>query len=138
MANKSLPLIKGTHLLNGLVVPWFIHQETLDKIKDFPLRSDDVWIVTYPKAGSTWTQQIVRLLRSTSEADKEKKIDDAVPWLEALPFFPGVNYEEVKADLRPRAFKSHMPYEMMPCGQVVGHHTLHHVNTSTSLETQKM
>ena len=116
MANKSLPLLNQMHLFNGLVVPDFIQQETFDKIKDLPLRSDDVWIVTYPKAGTTWTQQIVRLLRSTSKADKEKKIDDAVPWIEALPDNFGVNYEEVKTDPRPRAFKSHMPYEMMPCG----------------------
>ena len=46
------------HVLNGLVVPKFVQQEVLDKLRDLSFRDDDVWIVTYPKAGTTWTQYI--------------------------------------------------------------------------------
>ena len=57
MANSKLH--DYMHVLNGLVVPKFIKQEVLDKLKDLSLRDDDVWIVTYPKAGTTWTQYII-------------------------------------------------------------------------------
>ena len=50
--------------INGLLLPYFVRQEYLDRLKDLELYSDDVWVVTYPKCGTTWTQQIVRLVRS--------------------------------------------------------------------------
>jgi hypothetical protein len=100
------------YLLNGLVVPRFIKQDTLDKLKGLTLRDDDVWIASYPKAGTTWTQYIVHLVHNRGE-DDGKKISDAVPWIES-----GNRGTTVTADdlTPPRAFKSHMPYERMPCG----------------------
>ena len=42
------------------------------------------------------------------------KISTAVPWLEAGPRFSGnINVEKLP---RPRAFKSHYPYDIFPCG----------------------
>ena len=29
-----------------------------EKIYNFKIRPDDIWIITYPKCGSTWTQVI--------------------------------------------------------------------------------
>ena len=100
------------HALNGLVVPVFVKQEVLEKLKELKLRDDDVWIVTYPKAGTTWVQYIVHLLHNGGK-DDGAKITDAVPWLES-----GTRGTSVTADdmTPPRAFKSHMPYDRMPCG----------------------
>ena len=39
-------------------LPRFIKQETLDKLKGLALQDDDVWIASYPKAGTTWIQYI--------------------------------------------------------------------------------
>ncbi len=36
------------HTVNGLLVPAFVLQEDVDKLKDLELYPDDVWIVTYP------------------------------------------------------------------------------------------
>ena len=111
MAN--LELHENMHVLNGLVLPKFIKQEVLDKLKDLSLRDDDVWIVTYPKAGTTWTQYIVHLIHNGGK-DDGKKISDAAPWIET-----GGNRDisfSAEDMTPPRAFKSHMPYERMPCG----------------------
>ena len=35
----------------------------------FPLKLDDLFIVSFPKSGTTWTQQIVRLLRNNGTQD---------------------------------------------------------------------
>ena len=106
-----MAVIEG-HRINGLLLPYFVRQEYLDRLKDLELYPDDVWVVTYPKCGTTWTQQIVRLVRNNGVQD-DVTIDTAVPWIEAGPPENTVNIEEV---LRPRAFKSHFPYDNFPCG----------------------
>jgi hypothetical protein len=40
----EMELYDCMHVLDGLVVPKFIKQGALDKLKDLPLRDDDVWI----------------------------------------------------------------------------------------------
>ena len=114
------------HVLdNGLQVPKFVTQEEVDKLKDVELYPDDVWVVTYPKCGTTWTQQIVRLIRNKGIPD-EKKINSVVPWLEAVasPSHRDANIDSVQ---RPRAFKSHFPTTFFH----VGLPTRLHVSTSS-------
>ena len=31
-------------------------EEVIKEISQFEVRSDDIWIITYPKCGTTWTQ----------------------------------------------------------------------------------
>ena len=76
-------------------MPFFVQQETLDQLKDFQLHPDDVWVVSYPKSGTTWMQQIVRLIRNNGVQD-DIQIDRAVPWLEALPLYPDVKLDNLK------------------------------------------
>ncbi len=101
------------HTVNGLSVPKFILQEEMDKLKNFVLYPDDVFIATYPKCGTTWTQQIVKLIRNNGERN-DIKIDKSVPWLESLKVrHPDFKIEELP---RPRTFKTHFPYHLLPCG----------------------
>ena len=107
MTSKQLTL----HKVNGFLVPSLVKQEDVDKLKDLELYPDDVWVVTYPKCGTTWTQQIVRLIRNNGVQD-DVRISTAVPWLEASSWY-SVNVEKLP---RPRAFKSHYPYDIFPSG----------------------
>ena len=103
--------------INGLKVPPTFDAEWIEKIKDMKLRPDDVWIVTYPKCGTTWTQQIVRLILNRGK-DDGLNLENAVPWVEGFCEIPGIRTYRVDLDKMsyPRAFKSHFPYELMPCG----------------------
>ena len=108
-------------LLDGLVVPPFIDTEWVKKMKDIKLRPDDVWIVAYPKCGTTWTQQIVRLIinASNGRGEDKSKITLAVPWVETFGPIQGTRHKyfvDLDQMASPRAFKSHFPYDMMPCG----------------------
>lgn len=101
-------------LTNGLKVPTFVKQEVIDMLKDFKLYPDDAWVVTFPKCGTTWTQQIVRLIRNGGNID-DTTVDFAVPWAEGLgrPHFANFDVDKLQ---RPRAFQSHFPYAFFPCG----------------------
>ncbi len=108
---KNPPLI----VFNEIEIPQSASCKWIEEdMKDMPLCPDDIWIVSYPKAGTTWTQQIVKLINNNGE-DDDVKIDESVLWVEAFN-------DKYRFDLdsysSPRAFKSHFPYHLMPCGHV--------------------
>jgi hypothetical protein len=74
---------------------------------------EDVFIVTPPKCGTTWLQQIVHGLRSGGSMDFAN-INDAVPWLGMTP----VDDPSSAGDQlwHPRAFKTHAPLDRVPIG----------------------
>ena len=108
-------------MINGVYLPR-ITPERWEKLKNFPLNHDDVFIASYPKSGTTWMQQIVKLLRNGGPQDSVL-LDRAIPWLEILDSAFGSLIGNYTPDmvsssdvLSPRAFKSHMPYDFVPGG----------------------
>ncbi len=79
----------------------------------FHPRPDDVLIATYPKAGTTWMQQIVHGLRTGGDLDFDE-ITEAVPWIE-MAYDLG---QDLTADHAgtPRAFKTHYNWAEVPKG----------------------
>ena len=104
----------------GTVLPR-LSPERWQELETFPLRQGDVFIATYPKSGTTWMQQIVKLLRNGGKRD-DIKLDKSIPWLEVLDsdFGKMLGYTPDMATssdvISPRAFKSHSPYEHVPGG----------------------
>ena len=94
--------------------PIFISQADLDLIeKEFIVKDGDVFVVTYPRSGTTWTEQMVHLLVNNGEQG-EQRLTDAVPWLETLPHRPNGIIEFLKTMPQRRLFTSHLPYPLMP------------------------
>ena len=55
----------------------------LEKIKNFKIYGDDIWIVTLPKCGTTWMQEITWLIMNEIDTEKSKVIQFfRVPFLE--------------------------------------------------------
>lgn len=94
--------------------PVFISQADIDLIeKEFVAKDGDVFIVTYPRSGTTWTEQMVHLLVNKGEQG-EQRITDAVPWLETLPHRPNGMIKFLETMPQRRLFTSHLPYPLMP------------------------
>ncbi|MFT7474709.1 MAG: hypothetical protein ACI81L_001638 [Verrucomicrobiales bacterium] len=91
----------------------FRSNEAAEVVNNFPTRPSDVFICTYTKSGTTWTQQIVHQLR-TGGSMAFDDISVVVPWLETA-----VDIDvDPTADQRwePRAFKSHLSSPEIPPG----------------------
>ncbi|HXQ72677.1 MAG TPA: sulfotransferase domain-containing protein [Pyrinomonadaceae bacterium] len=78
--------------------------------KSFVPRNDDIFIVTYPRSGTTWLQQILYQLTTDGNMEFEH-ISQQVPFLEhALGKGRSLNRPS------PRIFKTHLNYRMVPKG----------------------
>lgn len=87
-------------------------------------RPEDVWIVSYPKSGSTWLRHMIWNMHEYGRADRPAtfdEVDAGIPFLE--DFHVGNMSALFERQSFPRIFKSHHPYscDVPPCrGWVVG------------------
>jgi hypothetical protein len=78
---------------------------------EFVARPDDIFIVTYPRSGTTWMQMILYQLTTDGTMDFPH-IYEYCPWFERSSR-SGLGFE---ARPSPRLFKSHLPYKKIPKG----------------------
>lgn len=80
---------------------------------DYKPDSSDVFIVTPPKCGTTWMQQIVHGLRTRGSMDFEE-ISCVVPWIN-MAYDMGIDIHAPQV-AHPRAFKTHTTLDEVPNG----------------------
>ncbi len=91
----------------------FSTPESLSRALAFEPRPTDVFLATFPKAGTTLVQQIVHGLRTNGDMEF-RDISEVVPWIE-VAFDLG---QDLAAEQRanPRAFKTHLGGDDVPKG----------------------
>lgn len=115
---------------SGGIFPSFI-EDWCVKYSQFPVKKDDVWVVTYPKAGTTWTQELTWCLMFGMDSEDAK-----LEMMKRFPFFefdclidgnldvpdmrpddpmrPGNTWKILQTLKSPRTIKSHLPFAMLP------------------------
>ena len=85
----------------------------LVRLKRFELilRPTDIFIVTYPRSGTTLMQMMLYQLTTDGNMDFQH-ISQVCPWLERVPR-TGMDLETLPS---PRIIKSHLPYRSIPKG----------------------
>lgn len=111
--------IEGVRFPTHLVAP-----STIEAMKTWQARSDDVFILSYAKAGTTWTQEIVSAICNNGDLVQVNKIHSEyrVPFLEATMFTSTKDIDvppthEIINKMRassPRVIKSHLPGHLLP------------------------
>ncbi|XP_056422375.1 amine sulfotransferase-like isoform X2 [Hyla sarda] len=99
---------KGIYFESSVTSP-----EVIDAIEHMEIRDGDVFLVTFPKSGTVWTQQILSLIFNEGHRNGTEQIEnlDRMPWIEY-----NLNSKNVDVTSRPspRLFTSHLPHYLMP------------------------
>ncbi|XP_013109277.2 sulfotransferase 1 family member D1 [Stomoxys calcitrans] len=93
-------------------------QTVLKDLLNYNVRSDDIFVVTFMKSGTTWMQEAVWLLMNNLDFKQSNQlsITQRSPFLELQaisPYFPSP-MELSKKLSSPRVLKSHMPPNLLP------------------------
>ncbi|XP_031170789.1 sulfotransferase 1C2 isoform X1 [Sander lucioperca] len=104
--------VRGIPIMNLIAKNW-------DSIWAFRPEPSDLLIATYPKAGTTWTQEIVDLLLHNGDAEACKRAPTPIrsPFLEIFspPPIPS-GLDLLKEMDPPRIIKTHLPFQLVPPG----------------------
>ncbi|XP_065100743.1 amine sulfotransferase-like [Paramisgurnus dabryanus] len=95
----------------GMVFPInVVTTDFIDSLKDFKIRDDDLFLVTFPKSGTVWTQRIITLLFEEDFPDKANETTfEQMPWLEFRE-----KDKDYDSRSSPRLFASHLQEHMVP------------------------
>lgn len=92
----------------GYILPSFV-MKNMDSVKNFVCREDDLFVVSFPKTGTTWLQEIIYCIMRGSD-NSSRSIEDRFPYLEFM--YPGISSIEKITDQR--FIKTHLPYSLLP------------------------
>lgn len=89
----------------------------IDEIQKFEMRDDDVWVCTFPRSGTTLTQEIVYLVMTLDfEKANSVQLDDRFPIIDVkndkFPYYRGVKHVEQMQS--PRMVKAHAHFDFLP------------------------
>ncbi|XP_072037926.1 sulfotransferase 1C2-like [Amphiura filiformis] len=108
---------EGTRLLK--VSP----ESTMNDMKTFQVREDDLYLISYPKAGTTWMQEIISMVVHEGNEEEVNKthVFFRFPFLEMswvshysqVDMLPPTHKLIEQMD-SPRMIKSHLPGELLP------------------------
>ncbi|XP_063326923.1 amine sulfotransferase-like [Pelmatolapia mariae] len=96
---------KNYNFLVGHTTP-----EYIDSLDSFEIKDSDVFLVTYPKSGTVWAQQIIISIHELHGYQNKYSTNiERMPWLE----YKTAEYTLLPS---PRLFASHLPEHIMPPG----------------------
>ena len=94
---------------NGFLMPMGFPIEGFTSALQYQAQESDIFLVTYPKCGTTWTQYILWLMQHQGEPlSPSEKLETYIPHLEE------VGKETVEKLPKPRVIKTHLPYNLTP------------------------
>ncbi|XP_077524214.1 sulfotransferase 1C2-like [Amblyomma americanum] len=95
--------------IDGLRMRGIFREDIVRQVFTYKPRRDDVFIATYPKCGTTWTQYLT--LSILTRGNPPKTLED---FLLASPFLDLMGVEAAERMTRPGVLKTHLPANKAP------------------------
>ncbi|XP_071033358.1 sulfotransferase ssu-1 [Parasteatoda tepidariorum] len=105
-AKKPTPLYQD---VDGFRIPGMFSADAYRSAIAYKPRSDDLFIVTYPKCGTTWVQHIIGCIFR-----KGQTFTSFTEFLMETPFLEMTGAEAAHTMKRPGAIKFHLPFYLTP------------------------
>ncbi|NXL90418.1 ST3A1 sulfotransferase, partial [Alectura lathami] len=85
--------------------------EYVASLENFEIKDSDIFIATYPKSGTVWTQNILSLILHEGHRNGTEDMEtmDRIPWVEYN--LKNMDYTSLPS---PRVFATHLPYFLTP------------------------
>ncbi|XP_065211067.1 luciferin sulfotransferase-like [Planococcus citri] len=127
----TTPFRTGYIKCKGYVLPEYF-REFGDRIRQMEIRDDDIWVCSFPKTGTTWTQEMVWCIGHNADLETAKEfLPRRFPFLEHSPLFDYRNLTANNPEIKfppyvmdsidyinklpsPRFIKAHVPFELLP------------------------
>lgn len=94
---------------NGFLMPMGFPIEGFTSALNYQAQPSDIFLVTYPKCGTTWTQYILWLMQHKGQPlSPSEKLETYIPHLEE------VGKETIQNLPERRVIKTHLPYQLTP------------------------
>lgn len=101
--------VENYRFVDGLWMHNFIPESILRTAFSYRPRPDDVFVVTYPKSGTTWIQYLVLSIFNKGDPPKTR-----VECSLASPFLELMGAEAAERMPRPGILKTHLPFDKVP------------------------
>ncbi|XP_041481307.1 sulfotransferase 1C4-like isoform X2 [Lytechinus variegatus] len=126
---RYIPPIAFEHQYKGIWYPGVVLDSSIDRMRTFQVREDDIWIVTYPKAGTHWMMEIIGLILSNGYPDKIDRslYSSAIEMIRVNQKIPRSKEEEQEHPIdwspfmdvidrapSPRVLLTHLNYDLLP------------------------
>ncbi|XP_036394786.1 amine sulfotransferase-like [Megalops cyprinoides] len=97
---------RGFYLISGIHSP-----KEVDQIQNWEIRDSDIFVITYPKSGTIWMQQILSLIEAKGDvaATMGQLNSERIPWIELIG-----SKKEFVSTPSPRFRVSHLAYKFAP------------------------
>ncbi|XP_015916064.2 sulfotransferase 1E1 [Parasteatoda tepidariorum] len=93
--------------VDGIPIPAMFPADKFRSALTYKPNHNDLFLVTYPKCGTTWTGQILLLLFQKGEPLKEMDLEKA-------PFLEMAGTKRIEIMSKPGIIKSHLPFHLIP------------------------
>ncbi|GFV42063.1 sulfotransferase 1C2 [Trichonephila clavipes] len=108
-SNPKKPKIPFYQDVDGFRIPGVFSVEAYKSGLAYKPKPDDLFIVSYPKCGTTWVQNIVACIFRNG-----KPFQSALEFFTDTPFLQMTGAQAAESMKRPGAIKFHLPYHMTP------------------------